>query len=131
MNTKNTEGIFVPGGTMACTSAFMVARNWKFPHIKSKGIQHGDKPVSFCSAQAHYSAKRSSMMSGLGFDGMRTVKSGDNGAMDVKDFEFQVQKAIDEGLTPFFVQATAGTTVMGGFDDLVEMRKVCDKYRIW
>lgn len=35
------------------------------------------------------------------------------------------------GRTPFFVSATAGTTVMGGFDPLDSIADVCEKHGLW
>jgi len=42
-----------------------------------------------------------------------------------------VDKAVADGFTPFFVSATAGTTVMGGYDPLVALRGVCDEFDMW
>lgn len=36
-----------------------------------------------------------------------------------------------QGFVPFFVSATAGTTVYGAFDPLVAISDVCKKYNIW
>jgi glutamate/tyrosine decarboxylase-like PLP-dependent enzyme len=50
------------------------------------------------------------------------------GSMRVDALEAMVKSALDEGKVPFMVGATAGTTVYGGFDDLVGIRDVCDRY---
>ncbi len=50
------------------------------------------------------------------------------GSMRVDALEKMVKSALDEGKVPFMVGATAGTTVFGGFDDLVGIRDVCDRY---
>ena len=34
-------------------------------------------------------------------------------------------------MEPYFVNATAGTTVLGSFDPLDEIADVCQKYGIW
>lgn len=36
-----------------------------------------------------------------------------------------------QGYVPFFVSATAGTTVYGAFDPLVAISDVCRKYKVW
>lgn len=36
-----------------------------------------------------------------------------------------------QGFVPFFVSATAGTTVYGAFDPLIAISDVCKKYNIW
>lgn len=32
---------------------------------------------------------------------------------------------------PFFVSATAGTTVYGAFDPLIAISDICKKYQVW
>lgn len=36
-----------------------------------------------------------------------------------------------EGLHPFFVSATAGTTVYGAFDPLPKIADICERHKIW
>lgn len=36
-----------------------------------------------------------------------------------------------KGNIPFFVAATAGTTVFGAFDPIHEIADVCKKYKLW
>lgn len=36
-----------------------------------------------------------------------------------------------KGFVPFFVSATAGTTVYGAFDPLTAISDVCRKYGVW
>jgi len=51
--------------------------------------------------------------------------------MCVADLQNQIKKDINNGCTPFYVNATAGTTVLGAFDSVVEISAVCKKYNIW
>lgn len=36
-----------------------------------------------------------------------------------------------QGFVPFFVSATAGTTVYGAFDPLIAISDICRKYSVW
>ena len=36
-----------------------------------------------------------------------------------------------EGKTPFFVNATAGTTVKGAFDPIDDLADICKKHDLW
>lgn len=36
-----------------------------------------------------------------------------------------------QGRTPLYVTATAGTTVYGAFDPLVNIADICEKYKLW
>lgn len=51
--------------------------------------------------------------------------------MLVPDLETRIQQTIAEGKRPFYVNATAGTTVLGAFDDLNGIADVCKKYNLW
>lgn len=51
--------------------------------------------------------------------------------MLLTDFEAKIQQAIAENKQPFFVNATAGTTVIGAFDDLNGIADLCEKYNLW
>ena len=42
-----------------------------------------------------------------------------------------VQRHLAEGKTPFFVNATAGTTVKGAFDPIDEIANICQKHDLW
>ena len=53
------------------------------------------------------------------------------GRMLVSDLEQKIEKAKAEGAVPFFVSATAGTTVLGAFDPINEVADLCSKHQIW
>lgn len=36
-----------------------------------------------------------------------------------------------QGAVPFFVNATAGTTVLGAFDPIHEIADICEKHNLW
>ncbi len=71
------------------------------------------------SAQGHYSVEKACIASGLGKDAVVEVACDRYGAIDLA----ALRKTYDELMAdperyPFFINATAGTTVMGSFDDL-------------
>lgn len=129
-NRETADGIFVPGGTYANMSALMLARDAFFPHVRTKGYR-GERPVCFTSAQAHYSIKRAAMMAGIGMDSCINVAADSKGCMVPEALDEALSAAKENGQVPFFVSATAGTTVMGGFDPFEEIRRVCDKHGVW
>jgi glutamate decarboxylase len=47
------------------------------------------------------------------------------------ELEKLVQKTKNEGKTPFYVNATAGTTVLGSFDPFKDISAVCKQYNLW
>lgn len=68
---------------------------------------------------------------GLGLDNLVVVKANDDGRMNVDDLERNILIDIKNGKKPFFVNATAGTTLLGSVDDLEQIADICEKYNIW
>lgn len=81
--------------------------------------------------QSHYSIKKAAHWLGIGTENLITVKTDGEGRMLAKDLEKQIGIVLKENRMPFFVNATAGTTVLGAFDDLNEIADVCEKYNLW
>jgi glutamate/tyrosine decarboxylase-like PLP-dependent enzyme len=91
--------------------AIVIARNEKYASIKNKGI-NGRKMVGYISDQGHYSTKKFVGVTGLGKEAIRLIPSDDKGKMDTKKLEETIKKDIKNGYIPFFIKATAGTTVL-------------------
>jgi glutamate decarboxylase len=53
------------------------------------------------------------------------------GCMIPVELESLVQKSKDRGETPFFVNATAGTTVLGSFDPFSALSSICKRHNLW
>ena len=51
--------------------------------------------------------------------------------MLAEKLEEKIQEDILKGYFPFYVNATAGTTVLGAFDPIDPLSKICKKYTIW
>ena len=133
---ETSDGILMPGGTLANISACITARHAMFPHVKRSGYAAGERPVMFTSAQAHYSIPRGAMLAGIGMESCIGVPCHRDGTMDTDALDQALTQAKAAGQTPFFVSATAGTTVLGAFDPFVEIKKVVDKHsteeqKIW
>lgn len=43
----------------------------------------------------------------------------------------QMHKLNSSGMEPFFVCATAGTTVYGACDPLLQIADICDRHKLW
>lgn len=87
--------------------------------------------VLFTSEESHYSFKKASHWLGIGMNNCVTIKTNDRGQMSIDDLEHKIQQTLNENKVPFFVNATAGSTVLGAFDNLEEVANICDKYKLW
>eukprot|EP01135_Chromosphaera_perkinsii_P008340 Nk52_evm1s1280 gene=Nk52_evmTU1s1280 len=127
-------GIFAPGGSVANLYGMLCARQRKFPEMKHRGyLTDGCGPlVAFTSELSHYSIKKMGIVMGLGLDNIIAVKTDPNtGRMLVEDLEARIEQALAEGKRPFFVNCTAGTTVMGAYDPMEACADVCAQYGLW
>ncbi|KAK9767961.1 Glutamate decarboxylase 2 [Basidiobolus ranarum] len=128
---KDGCGITCPGGSASNQLAVITARNWKFPHIKMEGFRRGEVLTMFTSAHSHYSFEKAAIMIGIGMNNLISVPCTNEGVMIPEALEKCIQESISRGESPFFVNATAGTTVLGAFDPLRPIGAICRKYDLW
>jgi sulfinoalanine decarboxylase len=122
-------GTFPTGGSMANFMSLVMARDKKDVEIKKKGIQ--GKLIAYTSENSHYSLAKNVAFAGIGRDNIRYIKSNKVGQIDVTDFKKQLKNDIENGFVPFYLNATAGTTVLCAFDNLAELSPICKEYNIW
>ncbi|BDD56998.1 hypothetical protein MPDQ_007731 [Monascus purpureus] len=130
LNGRYAGGISVQGGSASNTTSIVIARNTLFPATKEDG-NGGYRFVLFTSAHGHYSIEKAAQMLGLGSRSVWSVPVDKTGTMLPEELEKLVQKAKNEGRTPFYVNATAGTTVMGSFDPFDKIAAICKKHKLW
>lgn len=68
---------------------------------------------------------------GLGTDNCVMVPSDERGRLIPSKLEELILERKAKGHIPFFVSATAGTTVIGSFDPISEIADICQKYKLW
>ncbi|KAF2665089.1 PLP-dependent transferase [Microthyrium microscopicum] len=130
LNGPHAGGITQPGGSASNMSAIIIARNHLFPEIKTDG--YGDrKLVIFTSEDSHYSIEKAAQICGFGSKAVVKVPVDSAGCMIVGELQNAIDSARIDGFTPFFVNATAGTTVLGSFDPLPEISNICKKENLW
>ena len=123
-------GVSQPGGSAANQSSIVIARNNLFPETKTHGYG-GHKFVLFTSAHGHYSLEKAAQICGFGSGAVRSVAVDDRGRMKPQALEEAVETARSKGETPFYVNATAGTTVLGSFDPLDQLADICQRHSLW
>uniref|UniRef100_A0A3Q3KLL7 Glutamate decarboxylase 1a n=1 Tax=Monopterus albus TaxID=43700 RepID=A0A3Q3KLL7_MONAL len=117
------DGIFCPGGTISNLYSILVARYHFYPEVKTRGMGALPRLAIFTSEHSHYSVEKSAAVLGMGSENVVMVKCDDR--RPTSSF-LSVQ-----GLVPFYVNATAGTTVYGAFDPLSDIADICHKYTLW
>uniref|UniRef100_A0A8C7DHL4 Glutamate decarboxylase 2 n=1 Tax=Oncorhynchus kisutch TaxID=8019 RepID=A0A8C7DHL4_ONCKI len=125
------DGIFSPGGAISNMYAMLLARFKMFPEVKEKGMSSVPRLAAFTSEHSHFSIKKGAAALGIGTESVICIKADESGKMIPADLERKILEAKQKGFVPFFVSATAGTTVYGAFDPLIAISDICKKYQVW
>ena len=124
------EGSFVPGGSSANLVALLMARDRAAPGIRDSGSA-GSTLIAYTSVEAHYSIPKNAGIIGLGRKNVRLVEADTEGCMIPAALEAAIEADLAAGNKPFFVNATAGTTVRGAFDPIRAIAGVAGKHGLW
>ena len=122
--SKSGGGIFTSGGSMANLTALVTARR-----------QHcGDdfsKAVIYMSDQAHSSNIKAIRVLGFKKEQVRIIPTDMEFKMAINKLKNAIAKDRLEGLHPFCIIASAGTTNTGTIDPLNEIAKICKTEKLW
>ena len=126
---SNSNGTFPTGGSMSNYMALIMARDAKDPNCRQDGMS---KPlIIYTSKESHYSNAKNASFAGIGRNNIRYIKADSKGRMISTELEAQIKEDIKNGGIPTYVNATAGTTVLGAFDPIDEIAVITEKYNIW
>ena len=125
----HSDGTFAPGGSMSNFMAMLMARDAFNEHIKHDGVSQ--KLIVYTSKESHYSIPKNAAFMGIGRDQVHYIKTNSVGQMEPTHLAARINEDIENGLHPFFVNATAGTTVLGAFDPIIPLSKLCKKHDLW
>jgi glutamate decarboxylase len=124
-------GFTCAGGSASNLTSLVVARNTLFPETKLSGNRAHDFVV-FTSAHGHYSVEKAAITCGLGSSAVRTVAVDPaTGQILPSVLREEIVRAKEEGKTPFYVNATAGTTVLGSYDPFDAIADICAEFGLW
>ena len=123
-------GTLATGGSNGNMLGMLCAREVAFPSSTHRGID-GTKMAAFVSAESHYSVLMSANVIGIGHRNLFKIACDEDGRMRPDALRDEIQRARSEGLTPFCIVSTAGTTVRGAFDPLVEIGEIAHQEGLW
>jgi len=123
---------FTSGGAEANLSAVIVALTHAFPEFGDGGIRSLPRqPTLYLTEETHHSFGKIAHITGLGRAALRTVATDSDLRLNVEDLARQVAEDRKNGLAPFLVIGTAGTTAVGAIDPLPEIAAFCRKEGLW
>lgn len=126
----NGEGVVTPGGSIGNLVAMTVARNERRPACRDSGLT-GAALTAYTSEHGHYSIRKNAGILGIGRYNVREVPVDRAGGMRVHALAELIETDRSQGHEPFFVNATAGTTVLGAFDPLADLADLTRKHGLW
>lgn len=125
----NSNGTFPAGGSMSNYMALIMARDVKDPEFRLSGASK--RLVVYTSKESHYSIAKNASFAGIGRNNVRYIEVNAFGQMIPEKLIEQIELDLQHGYTPTYLNATAGTTVLGAFDPFDRLADVCEKYDIW
>ncbi|ENO1770561.1 MULTISPECIES: pyridoxal phosphate-dependent class III aminotransferase [Vibrio] len=134
---EKADGIFTSGGTQSNQMGLMLARDWIADKLSAHSIQklglpeYADKLRIVCSKKSHFTVQKSASWMGLGEKAVMTVDANADGTMDVTKLDEVLNQAKAEGLIPFAIVGTAGTTDHGAIDGLDFIADIAAKHDMW
>jgi len=126
---KKSGGTFAPGGSMSNFMSVIMARDAYDAEIKNKGMQK--QLIIYTSREAHYSIAKNATFAGIGRENVRYLPVNELGQVQTGLLERQLIEDKEAGLHPFLINATAGTTVLGAFDDIDTLGDIAKKHDVW
>lgn len=118
-------GVFVSGGSMANITALTAARDNK---LDDETLHLG---VAYISDQTHSSVAKGLRIIGIPNKRIRKIPTNPDFTIRTDLLEEQIQKDSKDGLIPFVIIGTAGTTNTGSIDPLKELSTIAKRYQMW
>ena len=123
---SNALGNLTSGGSIANLIAIVSARDAK--GITSKKV---DKAVIYLTEQVHHCVQKAIRIAGLSEATIRYIPMDERFRMDADFLEVQARIDAKNGLIPFMVVGSAGTTDVGAIDPLNRIADVAEEHDMW
>ncbi len=119
------NGVIQDSASSSTLCAILAARH------RAGGIDALPKLVAYTSEQAHSSITKGLRVAGIPADRLRFVATTPNFAMRADHLAYEIVNDQKNGLIPFFVAATVGTTSTTAIDLVTEVGWVANNFNAW
>jgi glutamate/tyrosine decarboxylase-like PLP-dependent enzyme len=123
---EGASGLLTTGGSAANMTAVVAARH--------RAVESGSeisKLTVYTTAQANSSVVLAAWVAGIRRENVRTVEMDSLFRMRADSLSAMIDADAKNGLTPFLVVASAGTTNTGSVDPIEEISRVCRDKSLW
>jgi len=118
------RGLFTNGGSMATFNAILCARE----RCLGNDIRRG---TLYTCDQAHHSVLKAAKLAGIMPDRVRAIACDEQYRLPLAPLREAIARDRREGLTPFAVVSSAGTTNTGAVDPLNALADLCAAEGLW
>ena len=127
-------GIIYDTASVSSMHAIAAAREGVELRIREEGMSgRKDLPLLrvYVSEQSHSSIEKGVITLGLGQRGLRKIPTDAEFRMDAKALAGAVEEDKQNGIVPFCVVATVGTTSTSSIDPVPEIVSICEEHAMW
>ncbi|HLE63461.1 MAG TPA: pyridoxal-dependent decarboxylase, partial [Pyrinomonadaceae bacterium] len=131
---KGLTGIIYDTASISSMHAIAAARQGIEQRIREEGMSgRTDLPLLrvYASEQAHSSIDKGMITLGLGQRALRKIPTDKAFRLDPEALALAVQEDKSNGIIPFCVVATVGTTSTSSIDPVRAIVEVCEKHSLW
>jgi len=129
-STSDGGAVIQDTASSAALSAILAAREKKTNYETNDSGSLGNL-VAYVSSHTHSSVEKAIKIAGIGKNNLRLIGVDKNLAMRPDLLEIAIKTDLQNGLIPFFVCATVGTTSTNAMDPLPEIGHICQQYQLW
>lgn len=127
-------GIIYDTASVSSMHAIAAAREGVELRIREEGMSgRQDLPLLrvYVSEQAHSSIEKGVITLGLGQRALRKIPTDGEFRMDARALAAAIEEDKADGVIPFCVVATVGTTSTSSIDPVPEIAPICEKHKLW
>src|SRR3989442_4707029 len=128
------SGFIYDTASVSSMHAIAAAREGAEMRIREEGMSgRTDLPLLrvYASEQAHSSIDKGIITLGLGQRSLRKIPTDKEFRMDVKALADAIDEDKRNGILPFCVVATVGTTSTSSIDPIPEIAEICEQHKLW
>ena len=119
------NGVIQDSASSSTLCAILAARH------RAGGLDALPNLVAYTSDQAHSSVEKGLRVAGIPAQRIRSIATTPDYAMRADHLAYEIVKDKNDGLVPFFVAATVGTTATTGIDPVTEVSWVASNFDAW
>jgi aromatic-L-amino-acid decarboxylase len=131
---ENYWGIIYDTASTSSMHAIASAREQLNLGFREKGMAgRSDVPKlrMYCSEHAHSSIEKGALTLGVGLEGIKKIPVNDKFEIISEKLEEAIKADIKNGVKPFCVVATVGTTSSTSVDPVEEITSICEQHKLW